>query len=85
MGGAGRLGGLAGVLRAVEAPLPGNCQPPARGPLSGGCAVFDRRSPLLCRGRKGPKAQLAATVSRALWGSPVQPAPWGPLERTEIR
>lgn len=35
--------------------------------------------------RKAPKAQLAETVSRVLWGSRVQLALWVPLEKTEIR
>lgn len=35
--------------------------------------------------KKVPKAQLAEMASRALWGSPVQLAPWAPLEKMEIR
>lgn len=35
--------------------------------------------------RKGHKAPLAEMVSRVLWGSPVQLAPWAPLEKMEIR
>lgn len=35
--------------------------------------------------RKGHKAQLAETVSRVLWDSPVRLAPWAPLEKMEIR
>lgn len=35
--------------------------------------------------RKGRKAQLAEMVSRVLWGSPVLPALWVPLEKMETR
>lgn len=48
-------------------------------------ALLDQGSSLLCRARKGPKAQLAETASRVLWGSPVQLAPWALREKTEIR
>lgn len=62
----------------MPAPSPGAC--PLRGDeLVTGCshdgAMFDWGSPLLCRVRKVPKALLAEMASRALWGSPDQPAP----------
>jgi len=77
-----------------DGPSPGTARFPPVGlwpgdELLAGCsrdgAAFEQSSPLLSRARRVHKAQLAETVSRAPWGSPVPLALWAPLEKMETR